>query len=226
MCGRYALFTAPDELEKYFEAIISNAGTIEPNFNVTPGALMQVVAVGRDKIPVITTFRWGLIPHWSKDPSIGYKMINARSETITEKPSFAEAFRRRRCIIPSNGFYEWQRKDKEKIPHVVRRSDDDIMSFAGIYDRWKTPDGQDIFSYSIITTTANEAINHIHERMPVVLNRDLVKFWLNATTPENDLLELLRPLPSEITQHYRVSDDVNKPANNRADLFEKWEEEE
>lgn len=220
MCGRYALFTAPDELEKYFEAIISNAGTIEPNYNVTPGAVMPVVAIGRDKIPVITTFRWGLIPHWAKEASIGYKMINARSETLREKPSFAVPFQRQRCAIPSNGFYEWKQTGKDKQPFAVRRTDDEIMIFAGIYDRWKVPDGPDVFSYSIITTQANALISHIHERMPVVLDRSDVGKWLSPQTVESDLLSLMHPLPQELTRVYRVGDDVNKPANNTPALME------
>lgn len=199
MCGRYKLTTSVDELEHYFEAIVSHAGTIEPLVNVTPGMLMPVVAIGRDKIPVITTFRWGLVPSWSKDPKVGSKMINARSETITEKPSFAQPFQRRRCIIPSNGFYEWKTENKLKTPHFVHRSDDPIMSFAGIYDRWKYPDGKDLFTFSIITTVANPIIAHIHERMPVVLNPKEFKTWLNPTTGPAMLKQLLQPLPVDKT---------------------------
>ncbi|MCH8523984.1 MAG: SOS response-associated peptidase [Balneolales bacterium] len=220
MCGRYALFTAPDELEKYFEAIVSRAGTIEPNYNVTPGMMMPVVAIGRENVPVITTFRWGLIPNWAKDPAVGYKMMNARSETISEKPSFAMPFERRRCVIPSNGFYEWLREGKSRIPHFVRREDDVIMTYAGIYDRWRSPEGADVFSYSIITTTANERIKHIHERMPVVLNREDVRRWLHPETPLHDLQALMQPLPDDKTRVYRVSDEVNKPANNHAGLLD------
>jgi putative SOS response-associated peptidase YedK len=199
MCGRYKLTTAPIELEDYFEAIISNAGTIEPLLNVTPGMFMPVVAIGRDKVPVITTFRWGLVPSWSKDPKVGYKMINARSETITEKPSFAQPFQRRRCIIPSNGFYEWKTEGKTKTPHFVHRSDDDIMAFAGIYDRWMYPDGKDLFTYSIITTSANERIHDIHERMPVVLEKSDFKAWLNPSTSTDQLKELMQPFSEDKT---------------------------
>jgi len=199
MCGRYKLTTAPIELEDYFEAIISNAGTIEPLLNVTPGMFMPVVAIGRDKVPVITTFRWGLVPSWSKDPKVGYKMINARSETITEKPSFAQPFQRRRCIIPSNGFYEWKTEGKTKTPHFVHRSDDEIMAFAGIYDRWKYPDGKDLFTYSIITTSANQRIHDIHERMPVVLNKPDFKSWLDPTTSQDELKAFLHPFSTEKT---------------------------
>lgn len=191
--------TSVDELEAYFEAIVSHAGTIEPLVNVTPGMVMPVVAIGRDKIPVITTFRWGLVPSWSKDPKVGYKMINARSETISEKPSFSVPFQRRRCIIPSNGFYEWRTENKHKTPHFVHRVDDDIMSFAGIYDRWKYPDGKDLFTFSIITTSANMVISHIHDRMPVVLDREAFKIWLNPASDGTTLQKLLRPLPAEKT---------------------------
>lgn len=199
MCGRYKLVTAPIDLEEYFEAIISNAGTIEPLLNVTPGMFMPVVAIGRDKVPVITTFRWGLVPSWAKDPKTGYKMINARSETITEKPSFAQPFQRRRCIVPSNGFYEWKTEGKTKTPHFVHRTDDDIMAFAGIYDRWKYPDGKDLFTYSIITTSANERIHDIHERMPVVLDKPEFKRWLSPEASQDELKALLHPFSTEKT---------------------------
>jgi putative SOS response-associated peptidase YedK len=208
MCGRYKLVTAPEELEAYFEAIISNAGTIEPLVNVTPGMFMPVLAIGRDKVPVITTFKWGLVPSWAKDPNTGYKMINARSETISQKPSYAVPFQRRRCVIPSNGFYEWMKSENEKVPHFVHRVDDNIMSFAGIYDRWKYPDGKDLFTYSIITTTANDRIKHIHDRMPVVLNKDQIKEWLNPASNEQTLMEMLKPLHEDITTFEQV--DLSK----------------
>lgn len=206
MCGRYKLVTAPEELEAYFEAIISNAGTIEPMLNVTPGMFMPVLAVGRDRVPVITSFKWGLVPSWSKDPKTGYKMINARSESITQKPSFAIPFQRRRCIVPANGFYEWMKRGTEKIPHFVRRADDDIMSFAGIYDRWKYPDGKDLFTYSIITTSANERIKHIHERMPVALEKGKINVWLNPSTEIQTLMDLMKPLSEEVTLFEQVAD--------------------
>ena len=220
MCGRYALFTAPDELEKYFEAIISNAGTIEPNYNVTPGMVMPVVAVGRERVPVITTFRWGLIPSWAKEASIGYKLMNARSETLSEKPSFARPFQRSRCVIPSNGFYEWQREGKNRIPFFVKRADEELMNFAGIYDRWKSPEGSDVFTFSIITTRANPLIAPIHERMPVVLGRHQVREWLHPATSSDRLTELMHPLPENVTEVFRVSEEVNKPVNNHAGLLQ------
>ena len=199
MCGRYKLTTAAIDLEAYFEAIVSNAGSIEPILNVTPGMMMPVVAIGRDKVPVITTFRWGLVPGWSSDPKTGYKMINARSETITQKKSFITPFKRSRCIIPSNGFYEWKTEGKLKIPHFVHRTDDEIMAYAGIYDRWKYPDGKDLFTYSIITTAANEHISHVHERMPVVLNKTDFASWLNPKSDQETLLSYLHPFDNDLT---------------------------
>jgi putative SOS response-associated peptidase YedK len=219
MCGRYALFTAPDELEKYFEAIVSNAGTIEPNYNVTPGMIMPVVVVGRDGVPVITTFRWGLIPSWAVNPSVGYKMMNARSETITEKPSFSASFGRRRCLIPANGFFEWQRAGKSRIPNFVKRNDEPLMTFAGIWDRWRPPEGPDLFTYSIITAKANAKIEDIHERMPVVLEKKHFAAWLARETDSDVLKNLLKPFDEDFTEVYPVNDLVNKPANNSVDLL-------
>lgn len=202
--------TAPEELESYFETIISNAGTIEPLINVTPGMIMPVLAIGRDHVPVITTFKWGLVPSWAKDPNTGYKMINARSETITQKPSYAVPFQCRRCVVPSNGFYEWMKEGSNKIPHFVYRTDDPLMSFAAIYDRWKYPDGKDLFTYSIITTTANDGIKHIHERMPVVLNKDQIKDWLNPVSSEQQLMEMMRPLSADLISVEKVSDPAKE----------------
>jgi putative SOS response-associated peptidase YedK len=219
MCGRYALFSAQDELESYFEAIASNAGTILPNYNVTPGATMPVIVIGRDKVPVITTFRWGLIPAWADSPSVGYKMMNARSETIAEKPSFSGAFQRRRCLVPSNGFFEWQRAGKSKLPHFVRRNDDPIMTFAGVWDRWRPPNGPDIFSYSIITAPANDKIRDIHDRMPAVLEKADFSAWLSAETPPDTLKNLLKTFAADQTEAYPVEDLVNKPINNHPELL-------
>lgn len=221
MCGRYTQFTPADELEVYFEAITSNAAPISPNYNVTPGSIVPVVATGRDRVPVITTFRWGLVPSWAEDIRIGYQMINARSETIAQKRSFARPFQRSRCVVPSNGFYEWKRDGKAKIPYFLRRSDDEIMTFAGIYDRWRQPEGgPDLFSFSIITTSANPGIREIHDRMPVILDKAEVRDWLNPAASASELQKLMQPLPVDRMTLYPVSDAVNKPVNNYAELMD------
>lgn len=206
MCGRYRLTSLQPQLEEHYQAIASNLSTFEPNLNVTPGMEMPVVALGRERIPVITTFRWGLIPSWSKSEKTGYKMINARSETVTRKPSFSKPFQRRRCIVPSNGFYEWKKEGKSKTPWLIERNDLALFSFAGLYDRWKSPQGEDLFTFTILTTQANQRVEQIHDRMPVILHPAEYSLWLHPGSDKKELLKLLKPLDeSLISLHEGVS---------------------
>lgn len=198
MCGRYRLTVSKTQLEEHYRAIASGLKPFEPSLNVTPGSEVPVVAVGREKIPVLTTFRWGLIPSWSKSEKTGYKMINARSETVTIKPSFSKPFQRSRCLIPCNGFYEWKGDGKEKKPWLIKRSDEEILSLAGLYDRWRSPAGEDLFTFTILTTKANRVMEKIHDRMPVILNPEEYSFWLGSGSGGKQLEELLRPFEDSL----------------------------
>jgi len=161
--------------------------------------------------------RWGLIPFWAKDEKIGNKLINTRSETISEKPSFKYAFQKRRCLIPANGFYEWRKCDKQ--PFYISLKDRDLFSFAGIWEIWKSPAGKLIYSCSIITTSANEILKGIHHRMPVILSKENEATWL-TNNGSNSLRDLLVPYPENELQLHPISKAVNTVVNNYPELIE------
>ena len=165
--------------------------------------------------------RWGLIPHWAKDPSIGVKLINARADGITDKPSFRDAFRRRRCIIPADAFYEWKTGTKPKRPYMIRRTNHQVMALAGLWENWKAPDGQWVRTCTIITTQANELIAPLHDRMPVILPSEDFGIWLGdaPATPEA-LIALMKPFPADQMEAYPVGFGVSKVGNEGAALLE------
>jgi putative SOS response-associated peptidase YedK len=219
MCGRYAQRTDPKRLAKEFKvAEVINAA---PRYNIAP--TQEVLAVressdGRE----MTLYKWGLVPSWAKDASIGAKLINARSETVTEKPSFREAFKRRRCIIPADGFYEWQRLEGRKQPFFFRMRDERPFGFAGLWERWEDEGGKVINSCAILTTEANEVLRPVHDRMPVILHPDDYGLWLGAEARELGLVkEMLRPYPAEEMVGYPVGSGVNSPRNQGAGLLER-----
>lgn len=170
----------------------------------------------------LVMLRWGLIPHWADDPKIGYRMINARGETVHKLPSFRAAFRKRRCIIPVGGFFEWKKEGREKLPFYIYRRDGQPMALAGLWEHWHDEEqGRDIESCSIITTEANSSVGAIHNRMPVILEPDNFELWLDPEegSPEN-LSSLLRPSEEEVLEMYPVSSYVNKPQNEGVQCVE------
>jgi len=195
MCGRYVfsmgLYRVAEEF--HVEEVDGECGT---GSEISPG--QQVVAVVRHDRNRLVNFRWGLIPSWAKDPSIGRKMFNARAETVAEKPSFRSAFRDRRCLVIAEGFYEWQKLGKAKKPMLIRLKSGRPFGFAGLYETWVSPDGETVRSCTIITTEANELIRPVHDRMPVILPAKNEAAWL---APENRdsraLLSMLKPYPAE-----------------------------
>jgi putative SOS response-associated peptidase YedK len=213
MCGRFTLTVDPDELLKAFAGITLPAeGSLTPRYNIAPTQTVAVVPNnGRNTIEF---FRWGLIPSWAKDPAIGNRMINARAETLAEKPAFRSAFKNRRCLIPADGFYEW-RKDpggKSKTPMYVRLKSGEPFAFAGLWEAWRSPDDETILSCTIITTTPNALVEKIHDRMPVILKPDAAKRWLDPAEQEPvKLMNLLKPYPASQMTAYAVSKLVNKP---------------
>jgi putative SOS response-associated peptidase YedK len=162
-------------------------------------------------------FRWGLIPHWAEDAKIGDRLINARSETVRTKPSFRSAFKYRRCLIPTTGFFEWKREGTRKRPHFIGMKDDEPFAFAGIWERWTAPDGTEVETCAILTTESNELVGSIHNRMPVILHPDNYDRWLDPGVPPESLEELLIPYPSELMDTREVSNLVN---NARCDAPE------
>jgi putative SOS response-associated peptidase YedK len=219
MCGRFAQKSDPKRLAGQFG--VAEAPAAEARYNVAPTQTILCVREGGDGREM-TFFKWGLVPSWAKDPSTGARLINARSETVAERPAFREAFRRRRCIIPADGFYEWRRAGGRKQPHFFRMKDDAPFGFAGLWDRWEGEDGRVLDSCTILTTEANEVVRPVHDRMPVILSPADYALWLEQDARKRDLLaELLRPYPaSEMTSH-PVSPAVNSPRSQGAELIER-----
>jgi putative SOS response-associated peptidase YedK len=213
MCGRFSLTVNELELNLRFELEGGEVPYIS-RYNCAPTQMLAVIS-NHDQ-QHLQYFKWGLIPGWAKDPSIGFKMINARAETISEKPSFRTPLRSQRCLIPSDGFFEWKQNGR-KIPYRIFVKDNPIFAFAGLWDKWKSPDGDIIHSFTIITTAANDFMRSIHERMPVILNKEDEKRWLSPI-PESEILSLLQPYPSELMDAYEVSELVNSPRNERPEV--------
>lgn len=221
MCGRFSLTLEPDDLQQAFPDF-SFLLQMVPRYNVAPS--QSVLVIPNDGSNKADFFKWGLIPSWAKDPSIGERMINARAETLAEKPSFRSAYKYHRCLVLADGFYEWQSQSglKTKVPHFIHLKDGKPFAFAGLWERWQSPDGSEIHTTAIITTAPNPLMAPIHNRMPVILPRDAYAHWLNPS-PQSplDLQSLLVPYPPDEMEAYPVSTLVNSPANDRPEILVK-----
>ncbi len=223
MCGRFASTTPPDKLAAYFgaEAPILGDEEVSADYNVAPTRDVPIVRVRGDERH-LDYLRWGLVPRWAKDLRIGSKMINARAETVATKNSFRSAFAKRRCIVTADGFYEWKRLDpKTKHPMYIHRADGDPLAFAGLYERWTDAENlREIHTCTIITTTPNEMMAEIHDRMPVLLSPQQWDEWLDPANADTESLQrLLVPAPDALLTSYAVSTEVNSVKNNNADLL-------
>ncbi|WP_041058777.1 SOS response-associated peptidase [Jeotgalibacillus campisalis] len=209
MCGRFSLIEALADLKAHYEFEMREDFEYVTGTNIAPSQpVTAVVEVDAIRYPV--QFRWGLIPPFAKDEKIGFKTFNARSETVTEKPSFKRAFQKKRCLIPASSFYEWQKiSTKEKQPYAIKPSADSLLTFAGLWETWKSEDGV-IRSCTILTTEPNEKMASIHDRMPVILEPDSYSKWLNPDTPEQELKKLLHPCNSDKLELETVSNDFFK----------------
>lgn len=176
MCGLYGFYPGNDFYERF--NIVNRLERLEAHYNVAPGYRMPVVTCHSQNS--VEVMKWGLIPHWAKDPSIGYKLINARAESVSEKPAFRPSFLAKRCLVPSSGFYEWEKTDDGKIPYHVTLKNKEMFSFAGLYDSWFDPEGKEIKTYTIITVEPNELVKAIHNRMPALLNKKEEGAWLDS----------------------------------------------
>ncbi|NTV46801.1 MAG: SOS response-associated peptidase [Chlorobiales bacterium] len=185
-----------------------------PGNNISPGQQATAIIHDNDKNRLVN-YRWGLIPSWAKDPSIGNRMFNARAETVAEKPSFARAFQKLRCLIPADGFYEWQKLGKIKSPLRFTLKSDQPFGFAGIYETWYSPEGNKLSTCAIITTGPNDLMKPIHDRMPVIIPESEYDKWLDRKITETEVLQpLLVPYPAEEMVAYEVSKQINSPRNN------------
>ena len=219
MCGRFTLTADQDSFEDRFSLTRFDLGWV-PSFNIAPTQeVLTVTNDGSENRPEL--MRWGLVPSWAKDPKIGNRMINARSETLAEKPSFRTAFKRRRCLIPADGFYEWKREGKAKKPMLITANPGGLFAFAGLWETWKQPDDSWLLTCAIITTSANEFMKSIHDRMPVILPRESEASWLDPEEQDTAMLsELLLPYDSGRMEAYEVSTLVNSPRNNFPEVIE------
>lgn len=215
MCGRYTLTVELNALRRRFAALAEDSLQTRPRFNIAPTQNIPVIRQG-DEGRKISELRWGLIPRWAKEASIGQRMINARSETLTEKPSFRPLLFRHRCLVPADGYYEWSKTESgKKQPYRIIVGDGELFAFAGLWDRWVSPEGGTVESFTIITTQANDKLSRIHHRMPVILPRSAEELWLDPEVRDPNLLrELLVPYPDEPIHAYPVSTLVNSPRND------------
>ena len=226
MCGRFVSTSPPDELAAYFGAEAVAETVLEPNYNVAP--TQDVLAVVEDDGGrYLDAFFWGLVPSWAKDVKIGSKMINARAETLAEKSAFKKPFATRRCLVPADGFYEWKRlgtgKKPEKQPMFIRRTDGEPLAFAGIWSLWRGPDKdqEPLRSLTIVTTSPNELMRDIHDRMPVILPEERWAPWLDRANDDLDsLTAMLVPLPDGLLTATPVAKLVNNVRNNGPELLE------
>lgn len=227
MCGRFTLILKPEEVQNELH-LGKVPEEVHPRFNIAPSQPIAVVTDPQTRD--VQLFRWGLIPFWAKDPGIGNRMINARSETLAEKPAFKTALARRRCLILADGFYEWHHPEKQgltgpgsegksrgktagrSIPYLFRLASGKPFAFAGLWDTWKSPEGEIISSCTIITTAANEHLSRFHDRMPVILDQDNLWKWLNPQASIPEVTSLLAPYPSDQITSHPVTPKVNSPA--------------
>lgn len=217
MCGRYSLTADAEELARRFE-FASDWRDLVPRYNIAPTQQVLAVVGGDDRRAGL--MRWGLIPHWAKERKSGRPLINARAETVAERPAFRAAFRRRRCLVLADGFYEWQQTGGGKRPMRIVLESGEPFAFAGLWSVWTDPEGRRIPSCAIITTEANELVRPIHERMPVILPADAEAFWLDAEVDDPGALgSLLTPYPIEEMDVYEVSSLVNSAANDGPEVI-------
>ncbi|SIT83819.1 SOS response-associated peptidase [Edaphobacillus lindanitolerans] len=220
MCGRFTLYVPYAELIERFSATAAIVESdYEASYNIAPS--QQVVAVINDgNRNRLGKLKWGLIPRWADDPKIGSRLINARAETVADKPSFREAFKRRRCLIPADSFYEWKKADGQKKPMRIRLKGEEVFGIAGLWETWVSPDGEKVHSCTAITTKPNGLMAEIHDRMPVILPKEKEALWLDPGNRDTEALrELLVPFDAARMEAYEVSPGVNSPKNNGPELI-------
>jgi len=219
MCGRFSQSKSAETIAQVFQ--VNNVPPLTPRYNIAPTQQIQTILQNAEQSQrEFQMLHWGLIPSWAKDPKMGARMINARAETVTEKPSFRAAFKQRRCLILADGFYEWQQQEKKKQPFYFRMNDEHPFAFAGLWEHWKSGDGEVINSCTILTTEPNDLMRPVHNRMPVIIDPKDYDLWLDTEVKKPELLQpLLHPYSAEEMTAYPVSTKVNKPVNDSAELI-------
>jgi putative SOS response-associated peptidase YedK len=218
MCGRYTLTSAPEAIRALFR--YAEQPNFPPRFNVAPTQPIAIVRLNEGKRQ-LALVRWGLLPSWVKDPKGFSLLINARGESVLDKPAFRNAMKRRRCLIPADGFYEWQAGGERKRPFYVRAKAGGPLAFAGLWETWTGPNGEEMETAAIVTTRANRTLAPIHERMPVILAPEAFDLWLNsADVDATTASALIAPAPDNLLEAYEISTDVNRVANDSPKLVE------
>jgi len=207
VCGRFTLHHSTEDIAERF-LVEQTTLELAPRYNIAPS--QQVPAVVQQKGRSLQQFKWGLVPSWAKDPAIGNRLINARGESVADKPAFRQALRRRRCLVPASGYYEWKRHGSGKVPHFIHRPDGALLALAGIWEEWQTPDGAPLRTVALITTEPNPFAATIHTRMPAILDRRAEAAWLDPSgTSARDVVPLLKPFAGDLAAH-PVSAAVNR----------------
>lgn len=225
MCGRYTIAHSTEEILERFQ-ILAERIAVEPSYNVAPSHSVPVVVPDRSGSSsdapgrLLQLCKWGLVPFWVKDLKGAKPIINAQAESLAERTTFKDAFVKRRCVIPADGFYEWKKDKRGKVPVRMRLQGEKLFGFAGIYQDWRSPDGSKVRTFAIITVPANDAIKHIHHRMPAILTREAENVWLDPEVEDADALsQCLQPYPYNDLEAYVVSSKINKPDTNSPELI-------
>jgi len=221
MCGRYTLTQKPgfDDFDLDM-AGMEGPADFTPRYNIAPGQDVWVVH-GNTRGDTPPRMRWGLVPFWADDPKIGHRMINARSESAADKPAFRAAMKYRRCLLPADGFYEWEKRGDTKQPHLIRLADESPFCFAGLHEHWQDEAGNELFTVTVLTCAPNPMMKNLHDRMPVILPRDRYEAWLDPDQQDGEkAAELLMPYPADQMMHREVTTRVNSPRHDAPDLWQ------
>jgi putative SOS response-associated peptidase YedK len=211
MCGRYAVISTPEAIRAMFR--YAEMPNFPPRYNIAPTQPIAIVRLldGKRQFALV---RWGFIPSWVKDPKTVSLMFNARGETAADKPAYRNAMKRRRCLVPADGFYEWKRDGERKRPHFIRRRDSKPLAFAGLWETWTGPNGEELETAAIVTTAANDTLRPLHDRMPVVVAPDAFDLWLDPNADPRIAASLMTPAPNDLLEAVEVSSAVNRVAND------------
>lgn len=223
MCGRFTQHHKIEEVAERFEFDLLDE-SVGPRFNIAPTQNIPIIYQSKQHEREMMFSKWGLIPYWAKDPSIGNKLINARAETLAEKPSFKRALKQKRCIIPADGFYEWPKKNGKKTggnPLYIRLKGGELFGFAGLWEEWKSPEDEIIRSFTIITVEPNELVSQFHHRMAAILEPGDEQAWLDINTPMEEALAMLNSYDAEKMEAFEVSKSVNSPSSDDSSLIQK-----
>jgi len=217
MCGRFAFYTPAEAVVRLFS--VESTEELAPRYNIAPTQSAAVVRRQEDASRRLSLLRWGLIPFWAKDPAIGNRLINARAETAGSKPAFRQAYRKRRCLVLANGFYEWQRAGSGKIPWYITHASTQPFAMAGLWESWSGSADEPLETFTILTTTASDGLSQIHQRMPVVLDSDGIRVWLDPESADNALSATVAASQGTAFEAVPVSRRVNSPANDGPELI-------